>query len=59
MSNEKPIVEVYTSKLDMTVTSGTATLAIVVSATRGSVEDVNKAMQKAVDTLRVAFKKEE
>jgi hypothetical protein len=48
-------IEIYTCKLERTCSLGTATIGVVMSATRGTVEDMNKAIQRAVDVLREAF----
>lgn len=47
-----PTIELYTSKLEITITHKTAKLAVVISATRGTVEDVNEAMNEAVKVVR-------
>lgn len=45
-------VELYTSKFETTMTIKTAKLAIIASAQKGSVEDVNEAMNLLAAKLR-------
>lgn len=52
--NEKRI-ELYTAKFDVTARLKTAKLCATVTATVGTVEDVNEAMNKFAVIIREAF----
>lgn len=45
-------IELYTTKFDTTISYKSAKLAIIASATRGKVEDVNEVMNILVTHLR-------
>ena len=55
MAKTSERIELYTAKFEVTAHLKSAKLIAIVSATVGSVEDVNEAMNKFADIVRKTF----